>query len=66
LKLKPETLLCLGLVHHTDGIQGTRKRLAVAEKFARDFAIATECGFGRRRPETLMELLDIHAAAAES
>jgi hypothetical protein len=27
--------------------------------------IATECGFGRRRPETIPELLRIHAQAAE-
>jgi hypothetical protein len=29
-----------------------------------DFSIATECGFGRRRPETIPELLRIHAAVA--
>ena len=27
LKLDPQTRLCLGLVHYTDGIEGTRKRL---------------------------------------
>jgi hypothetical protein len=30
-----------------------------------NFAIATECGFGRRPVETIPELLRIHAAAAE-
>jgi hypothetical protein len=64
LKLRPETELCLGLVHYTDGIAGTRKRLATAEKFVRDFSIATECGFGRRDPATIPELLRIHAEAA--
>lgn len=64
LKLKPGTQLCLGLVHHTDGTAGTRRRLAVAEKFAPEFSIATECGFGRRRPETIPELLRIHAEVA--
>jgi len=64
LKLRPETQLCLGLVHHTDGIDGTRRRLATAEKFVRDFAIGTECGFGRRDPATIPELLRIHAEAA--
>jgi hypothetical protein len=64
LKLRPETELCLGLVHYTDGIEGTRKRLATAEKFVRNFSIGTECGFGRRDPTTIPELLRIHAEAA--
>jgi hypothetical protein len=65
LRLRPETELCLGLVHHTDGVEGTSRRLATARKHARAFSIATECGFGRRKPETIPELLHIHAAAAE-
>ena len=65
LKLAPATQLCLGLVHHTDGLAGTRRRLAAAEKYVQNFAIATECGFGRRPVETIPELLRIHAAAAE-
>lgn len=64
LRLKSETLLCLGLIHHTDGIGGTAKRLAMASKFVRDFAIGTECGFGRRPVETIPELLRIHRDAA--
>jgi hypothetical protein len=64
LRLKSPTELCLGLVHHTDGVDGTRRRIAAAEKFVSDFSIATECGFGRRRPETIPELLRIHAEAA--
>ena len=65
LRLRPETELCLGLVHYTDGLDGTRRRLATAEKFVRDFSIATECGFGRRDPATVPELLRIHAQAAQ-
>ncbi len=64
LKLTPQTELCLGLVHHTDGIVGTRKRLSTAEKYVKNFSIATECGFGRRAPATIPELLRIHAEAA--
>jgi hypothetical protein len=64
LRLKPATELSLGLVHHTDGVAGTRQRLAAAEKLVKDFSIATECGFGRRRPETIAELLSIHAEVA--
>ena len=65
LKLRPETELCLGLVHHTDGVEGTTKRLATAKKYAANFSIGTECGFGRRDPRTIPELLRIHAAIAD-
>ncbi len=65
LALRPETELCLGLVHHTDGVKGTKRRLAAAKKHAEKFAIATECGFGRRDPRTIPELLRIHAEVAD-
>jgi hypothetical protein len=64
LQLKPQTQLCLGLVHHTDGVAGTRRRMATAEKYIEEFSIATECGFGRRPPDTIAELLRIHAKVA--
>jgi hypothetical protein len=64
LKLHPETKLSLGLVHHTDGLAGTRARIAAAAKVRPDFMVATECGFGRRDPKTIPELLRIHAEAA--
>jgi hypothetical protein len=64
LRLKPETELCLGLVHYTDGVSGTRRRMAAAERHAADFSVATECGFGRRDPNTIPELLRIHAKIA--
>jgi len=61
LRLKPETELSLGLVHYTGGVAGTRKRLATAERYANSFSVATECGFGRRDPATIPDLLRIHA-----
>ena len=64
LKLHPETELCLGLVHYTDGVSGTRARLATAERHVQHFSIGTECGFGRRDPGTIPELLKIHAEIA--
>ena len=64
LRLQPGTELCLGLVHYTDGAAGTRRRLATAEKHVQNFSIATECGFGRRAPDTIPELLRIHAEVA--
>ncbi len=65
LKLRPETALSLGVVHYTDGFEGTMKRLATAKKYAGNFSIATECGFGRRDPRTISELLRIHAPVAD-
>lgn len=54
------TRLVLGLVHHTDGVEGTRARIATADKFVSDYDVATECGFGRRDPATIPDLLRIH------
>jgi hypothetical protein len=66
LRLRPETRIALGLVHYSGGVEGTRRRIAAAEKYLSDFSIATECGFGRRAPETIPELLRIHAEVAET
>ncbi|HWE75400.1 MAG TPA: hypothetical protein VG328_19730 [Stellaceae bacterium] len=65
LALNPQTELYLGLVHLTDGVEGTRRRIATASRVRPEFGIATECGFGRRAPETVGRLLDIHAKLAE-
>jgi hypothetical protein len=65
LKLRPETELCLGLVHYTDGVKGTTQRLATAKKYVGTFSIATECGLARRDPRTISELLRIHAEVAD-
>jgi hypothetical protein len=64
LKLKPDTQLYLGLVHMTDGVDGARRRLAAAKKVVSNFGIATECGFGRRAPDTLPALLELHRDVA--
>ena len=65
LRLKPGCELYLGLVHMTGGIEGTRRRIAAAEKVVRDFGISTECGFGRRPAETIPDLFRQHVEAAE-
>ncbi len=64
LHLHPETELYLGLVHYTDGNEGTQRRIAAAQKVIADFGVATECGFGRRPAETIPELLRIHSEVA--
>ena len=63
LALAPETELYLGLVHYTDGIEGTRRRMATADRHYTDYGIGTECGFGRRAPETIRPLLELHRDA---
>ncbi len=60
LRLRAETELYLGLVHHTDGVEGTTRRMEVARRFVSGFGIATECGWGRRAPATIPELLRVH------
>ena len=64
LSLKPETQLFLGLIHDTDGVEGTRRRMTTADKYVSGYGVATECGFGRRPAETVGPLLDIHAEVA--
>ena len=64
LALPAATELYLGLVHFTDGIEGARRRIAGATPYRQGFGIATECGFGRRPPETVRQLLELHAAVA--
>lgn len=65
LALGAETELYLGLIHHTDGIDGTKRRIEAAEKFVGEFGVAAECGFGRRDPATIPKLLRIHAEVAD-
>jgi hypothetical protein len=64
LQLRAETELYLGLVHFTDGVAGTRQRIAAAQRTVPAFGVATECGLGRRPPETIPDLLRIHAEVA--
>ena len=60
LDIRSDTKLILGLVHFTDGVEGGKARMGTADKFVKDYDIATECGFGRRDPDTILELLQIH------
>jgi hypothetical protein len=64
LALHPETELYLGLVHLGDGAEGARARVEAARSVLGGFGIATECGFGRRPPETVQRLLELHAELA--
>ena len=50
LTLRPETELCLGLVHYTDGVAGTKQRLATAKKYAEEFLHRHGMRFRPARP----------------
>jgi hypothetical protein len=55
-----------GLVHYTDGVEGSLKRLAAFKRhFSGPTGVATECGLGRRpADQSLTKLLEIHRAVA--
>jgi hypothetical protein len=61
LDLNDRTGLFLGLVHFTDGADGTWRRIDTARRVVTRFGVATECGLGRRPPETIPPLLELHA-----
>jgi hypothetical protein len=65
LKLAPPTQIALGVVHLTGGLDGIKQRMTTARRHLGSFAIATECGFGRRAPETIPALIQLHADAAK-
>jgi hypothetical protein len=65
LKLAPATELYLGVLHAADGVEGARKRIAIAARYVEAFGIATECGIARARTPALVEsLIALHAAAS--
>ena len=66
LQLNDDTQLFLGLVHYTDGVDGTLKRINTALQYTSNIGISTECGLGRRDPASIPKLLDIHFQAANS
>jgi len=66
LHISAQTKLCLGLIHLTDGLPGLQRRSDRAQEVVSDFAVATECGMGRRPRESMDELLELHRIAAQT
>ena len=67
LKRGPATELYLGLVHASDGVEGTVRRMRAASEFVADFGIATECGIARARtPKLVRQIMQVHADAARA
>jgi hypothetical protein len=63
LRLHPETRLFLGLIHHQDGAEGARRRIAAAARHVAGFGVATECGMANKPREAVPELLALQAQA---
>jgi hypothetical protein len=55
------TKIYLGLIHHGDGIEGAMRRIRAAQKVLPEFGVTTECGLGRRDPETISSILNTFA-----
>ena len=65
LVLGRDTELYLGLVHAEDGVDGARRRIEAARKYAPPFGIASECGISRGRdPNLAMKFIETYGAAA--
>jgi hypothetical protein len=64
LELPSETLIALGLVHLSDGIEGTQRRIAMARRFLDRFAIATECGLSHVPKDKVTDTLRLQAQIA--
>ncbi|MCU1529327.1 MAG: hypothetical protein JWP75_3090 [Frondihabitans sp.] len=60
-RIPAATDVYLGLIHHQDGAEGARRRIAAASTALPHFGVATECGFGRGPAERTAPLLDLHA-----
>jgi len=59
-----DTKIYLGLLHHTDGVEGFRERLAIARRHLRaDFGVASVCGYGRLSADDTRKAFEIHRAA---
>jgi hypothetical protein len=60
LDLSRDTAIYLGVIHAADGVAGTRRRIASAQRFLPMFGIASECGIARRTPEVFLRFLDVY------
>lgn len=60
----PDTELYLGLIHPGDGLDGVRRRIALASTTAGRFGLAGECGFGPMSETEVAATLALHRDAA--
>ncbi len=61
-----DTKVFLGLIHHTDGVEGFRERLTIAERHLQgDFGVSSVCGYGRLSEEETHTALEVHQAVGD-
>lgn len=64
LTVSPDkTDIYLGLLHREDGIEGARRRAAVAQKVVTPFGVALECGMSWEPEAMIPDLLRLHSAS---
>jgi hypothetical protein len=61
-----DTTAYLGLIHDTDGLDGFRRRSAMAQRYLPRFGVASVCGYGRRPAEEMPRVLEVHLQVAEA
>ena len=54
----------LGIIHHTDGVEGFVERMEMARRYRRRFGIGSVCGYGRVDPSELPQILAVHRDCA--
>jgi len=63
-----QTELYLGLIHLTDGVEGTARKIAAAERHVRNFGVAAACGLGPivsgLSPDQIPAMIDYHREIA--
>jgi hypothetical protein len=64
LRMDPGCTMALGLVHLRDGVAGTERRMAAAERHLPHFAIATECGLSHVPRDQVIDVLELQATLA--
>ncbi len=64
LRRPPTTEVFLGLVHLSDGLEGTKRRMMAASRFLAEFGVASECGMSNRPPGWTEQMLALHREAA--
>jgi hypothetical protein len=66
LRLPGETEIFVGLAHLADGSDGALRRARAARSVLPTFGIAAECGLGRHLHEGAVDVLRVHAQAAQA
>ena len=59
-----DTTVFLGMIHHTDGVDGFAQRLELARRHLPEFGVASVCGYGRVDPAELPTILRVHRECA--